>query len=351
MEIESVKLRKVLDHSSEQAVEAEVNGKTAVSTGEIPEDIRLLEEKFAELEGMEFSQEQIDSKLGLEDTDVKGMKAASRAVSLAFKHASGFEYTEKFPVPMTEVVRGSDKGIGNFIVSDPEAESFQDAVETNISVFQQFREKNRRRIKGMDGKGRLIASMSDEKILRSLKNIADGEDGRIGVEISAEGFYDGERYDMDGLGVSNSSERHLKFVQKLIDDFELFYVEDPFHSEDFRYHAELASKNPEVMVSGNRLIDSKVDRLDEAVENGACNTAVLSIKGSGTVSEKRTVKEKAEKEGYASVLGSTNCITEISHSLELGVGFIKIGVAGVESRKLNRLCSLWESSGRPGLGH
>lgn len=367
MKIESIALREIIDSRTRPTVEAEINdasGKapSGASTGEhevnctVPEHLDATEELLKkELVGLDLSQEKFDKELHrIDDTDdFSRLGAASIAASFAFKKCEGFSYGEKFPLPLSNVVGGGEHGgntaIQEFLVAPMNAESFPEAVKTNAAIYQELKKRYKNKIKGMNDEGALVTSMDDEQTLKAVKKVADEHSARVGLDIAASEFYEDGSYRLGSMRQEFSPSQMLDFVQKLIDEFDLFYVEDPFDQNDFRNHAKLAKKNPDVLVCGDDLFTTNRDRLKEGIENGSCNSLIVKPNQIGTVTDARETVELAREEDYVPVIshrsGETCDATISDLALEWQCPMIKAGIADIRIAKLNRLIKLWDEKG------
>lgn len=369
MEVNSVELREILNSRTDGTVEAEVNhtsGKapSGASSGSneaachVPGELETIEEELQDrMEGEEFSQEEFDS--ALEDLDGTGnfgrVGAVAVASSFAFRRARGFDHGKTFPLPLSNVVGGGEHGgntsIQEFLVIPVGAESFPEAVETNTKIYRELKDRYSRKVQGMNDEGALITSMDDEETLRAVKKVADKYGARLGLDIAANELYEDGKYRISMMGDPLAPERMKDFVQKLIDDFDLLYVEDPFHEEDFRMHAELTRDNPEVLVCGDDLFVTQRDRLQTGVSENSCNSLIVKPNQAGTVSRARSTVELAEEESYTPVISHRSgetCDSTISDlALEWDCPVIKAGIADIRIAKLNRLIKLWDRAEDP----
>lgn len=363
MKISDLQLLEIIDSRTNPTVQALINGESGkapsgASTGEhevncsVPEHLEDIEESLKQrLEGREIAQEKFDEELkdfdGTEDFSRIG--AASIAASFAFKNALGYDHGKEFPYPLSNVVGGGEHGgntsIQEFLVVPVEAETFPEAVKTNAKIYQELKERYSRKIQGMNDEGALITSMDDEQTLKAVKKVADKHGARLGLDIAASEFYEDGEYKMPSMRKSFSSDEMLAFVQQLIDDFELIYVEDPFDQNDFRYHAKLAKQNPEIMICGDDLFTTSKDRLREGIDNGACNSLIVKPNQIGTVTDARETVELAKENDYTPIVSHRSgetCDHSISDlALEWNAPYIKAGISDIRVAKLNRLIELW----------
>ncbi|MBC5792533.1 MAG: hypothetical protein H8Z69_00685 [Nanohaloarchaea archaeon] len=368
MKIDSIELRKIIDSRTRETVEAEVNGvsgkaPSGASTGSheakafVPDGLENMEDLLKEMEGQDLTQEEFDAKLRKIDgtDDFSRLGSVAIAASLAFKNASGFNHSNSFPLPLSNVIGGGEHGgntsIQEFLVLPVEAETFSEAVKINTEIYQDLQERYSRKIMGINDEGALITSMDDEQTLKALKKVADEHGARIGLDIAATEFYENGRYKMSSINQRLEPKEHLAFVQHLIDEFDLVYVEDPFHEDDFNRHAKLASQNPEVMICGDDVFVTQKERLQEGIDNRACNSLIVKPNQVGTVSDTRETVELAKENGYTPVIshrsGETCDHTISDLSLELECPVIKAGIADIRIAKLNRLIKLWDKQKSP----
>ena len=368
MKINSINLRKILDSRARYTVEAEINeysGKapSGASTGTheakcfVPEDLEGIEEELKQLEGKVIDQKEFDNLLrDIDGTDdFSRIGAVGIACSLAFKQASGFEHGQEFPLPLSNVIGGGEHGgntsIQEFLVLPVNADSFREAIETNTSIYQELKEEYSSKVKGINDEGALIMSLDDRKTLELLKKVADKHEARIGLDIAASEFYKDGKYEMDSMNTKNNPMEHLEFVQSLIDDFNLVYVEDPFDQEDFRMHAKLTSKNPDVLICGDDLFTTDKKRLQKGIETASCNSLIVKPNQIGTVSDAKETVELAKENDYIAVISHRSgetCDSTISDlALEWECPIIKAGIADIRIAKLNKLIRLWDHSDSP----
>ncbi len=371
MKVESLKLRKILDSRTNYTVEAKINGVTAsapsgASTGTheskcfVPKHLKEIEKLLKKIEGHDLTQAEFDKKLreldGTEDFSRLG--AAAIASSFAFKKASGFKQSSNFPLPLSNIVGGGEHGgntsIQEFLVLPLNAETFPEAIETNRKIYQEMKKRYKQKIMGINDEGALITSMNDEQTLKALKKVADKYDAGLGLDIAASEFYKDGEYKMSSLGVTNSPKDHLKFVKKLIDKFDLVFVEDPFDQEDFNMHAKLTREFPDVMICGDDLFTTDVERLHRGVEQDSCNSLIIKPNQIGTVTEALTTVDLAKQANYTPVIshrsGETCDATISDLALEWECPIIKAGIADIRIAKLNQLLRLWDESEKPKIG-
>lgn len=370
MEIEDLNLYRIHNSRAEPTVAAEINGERAASpsgasagsheaSGKVPEDLGGIEEKIREkVVGKELDQEEFDRVL--KDIDGTGnfrnIGAVSIACSLAFKKAGGYDTKTVFPYPLGNVVGGGEHGgntdIQEFLVIPVEANSFPEAMETNAAIIHEMEERYSTKIRGKNDEGALITSMNDEETLKALKKVADDHGARIGLDMAANEFWDGKKYVYSNNQMELSPKQQLKKVERLIEKYELYYVEDPFHEDDFEKHAELR-RGQEGLITGDDVFVTSPERLERGVERGSCNSIIIKPNQAGTVSKTRRAVEKAFKNDYIPVISHRSgetCDPSISElALEWEIPVIKAGITDIRIAKLNKLAVKWQEMEEKGL--
>ncbi|MFB6180786.1 MAG: enolase C-terminal domain-like protein [Candidatus Nanohalobium sp.] len=372
MKIDSLQLREIIDSRTNPTVEAEINGSfgkapSGASTGEheakcfVPDHLEDTEDLLQNLEGKDLTQEEFDERLKeLDETgDFSRIGAAGIASSFAFKQASGFNHSNKFPLPLSNIIGGGEHGgntsIQEFLILPVNAETFPEAVATNTAIYQDFQERYASKVQGMNDEGALITTMDDEQSLKALQKVAEDHGARLGLDIAASEFYEDGEYHLSAMREKFSSEGMLDFVQKLIDEYNLVYVEDPFDENDFKMHAKLTKKNPEVMIVGDDLFVTDKERLQKGIEQDSCNALIVKPNQIGTVTDAKETVEAAQENGYTPVVSHRSgetCDSSISDlALEWEAPILKAGIADIRIAKLNRLTRLWDHIENPEINN
>ncbi|WEL19317.1 enolase C-terminal domain-like protein [Candidatus Nanohalococcus occultus] len=373
MKIESFELREIIDSRTKPTVEAEVNGfsgkaPSGASTGKheaecfVPENLEEIENELKEqLEGKKFTQKEFDEKLRDYDgtNKLSNIGAVGIASSFAFKNASGFKFGKNFPLPLSNVIGGGEHGgntsIQEFLVLPVEAESFPEAVKTNAKIYQELKEKYPQKIRGINDEGALITSMDDEQTLKALKKVADEHGARIGLDVAASEFYENDEYKLSSMSRTFTADEHLKFIQHLIEKFNLIYVEDPFDQDDFVKHEELLKENRgnDVLICGDDLFTTDKERLQHGIDLESANSLIVKPNQIGTVTDAKETVELAHENGYVPVISHRSgetCDSTISRlALEWDCPVIKAGIADIRVAKLNELIRTWDEVEDPKL--
>ncbi|MDY6771617.1 MAG: enolase C-terminal domain-like protein [Candidatus Nanohaloarchaea archaeon] len=363
MQIDELGLYTVMDSRTNPTILAEINGTTAAapsgaSTGSheargfVPDDLDDVKQQLQDrLVGKELSQAELDQEL--EDLDgtqlFKNIGSVAIATSLAFRQAAGIDREAAFPYPLGNVVGGGEHGgntaIQEFLVVPVEADSFPEAAQTNAAIYREMKDRYSSKIRGINDEGALITSMDDEKTLDALTTVADEHGARVGLDVAANELWDGDKYVYKSMGMEIDPDRQLKYMQKLVDEYDLFSVEDPFHEDDFRSH-QLLRRETDCHVIGDDLFVTDQERLQQGIDDGAGNSILIKPNQAGTVTRTRKTVELAQQEDFMPVISHRSgetCDTSISDlALAWNIPIIKAGIADIRVTKLNRLAYLWQ---------
>jgi enolase len=387
--IEDVRYRIIFDSRGRETVECEVESDgfvgrastpSGASTGSYeavvvsPKRYKEIEEKVSKaLVGISvFEQEEVDGALrALDGTDnfsnIGGNFAVSASIAVA-KCASEIlgiplclylagTFARELPYPLGNVIGGGKHAEGStsiqeFLVIPAGAKSFLEAQRTNAEVHRQVREEMRSRkifcAKGEEGAW--AAQISDdaafEVLCRAVEKVEKetGVEVRIGLDFASSELWDGNYYVYGDKRLDR--EGQLEYVARLVEEYDLLYIEDPFHENDFESFAEL-TKRVNCMVCGDDIFVTNVKRLKRGIELRAGNTLLVKPNQVGTLTETLRAVKLARENGFSVVLSHRSGETEDNYLSHLAVAFnaklIKTGVVGGERiSKLNEMLRIEE---------
>ena len=384
MVIEDVFYRIVFDSRGKETVECVVStensfGKaiapSGASTGSNeavavdPYKIDEIEERVSKaLIGLYvFDQQEIDKALREEDgtenfssiggnfaiaASLAAAKAAANSLGLKLYEYLGGVFAKELPYPLGNVIGGgahaeNSTSIQEFLVIPVGAETFFDAQKANALVHRKLKEifKKRGIFAAKGDEGAWAAQITDEEafeILNEAISLVEDEVGfeiRMGVDVAATELWNGEHYVYRDKKLSR--EEQISYIAELIDRYDLLYVEDPLHEEDFEGFAEL-TKSVNCMICGDDLFVTNVKRIEKGIEMGAANTVLIKPNQIGTLTDTFKAVKVAKDNDYDIVVSHRSGETEDETIAHLSVAFnatlIKCGVVGGERiAKLNEL--------------
>jgi len=314
------------------------------------EDYEVLEELLIQLAGERFKN--IGSHLGF-------------AISSSFLKAATlnkpYKYFEdiSFPYLIGNVVGGGAHGGGTdiqeFHLIPTKAKTIKEAIEMNIEGIKRIKEifKSYDRFFGKNDENALISDFDDEKTLEIISRVARSLDLKIGVDIAASELWDPQKgkYVYKKLGKEATPGEQLDAIKELINKWNIYFVEDPFHEDDFKKFSELRKWKRRILICGDDLFATNIKRLKEGLKYDSCNSTIVKPNQIGTILLAMRYSEFAIKNNIKTVISHRSGETNdwIIGDISLGLGnFIKTGVWGGERlSKLNRLIEIWDSIDKP----
>jgi len=347
-----------------------------------------IKEKIAPaLRGKEVTaQRQIDDLLcQLDGTPQKSNLGANSilAVSLGIARAASlslrvplFEYLRNtfwpeiqdysLPTPLFNVINGgkhSDSGLSiqEFMIIPKADLSFKEKVRVGAEVFYALRDvlsKTGYSFACGDEGGFAPKLGSTKRVLDIFSQIANytkhslGEEVFFGFDVAASHFYSSEKKFYNFEGKKRKSEWMLNLYKNYIKKYPLLIIEDPFDEDDWDYWAKLTAQvqvlDPNVLIVGDDLLTTNVERLKKAIELKSANAILIKPNQAGTLSETVDCINTARSANWKFVISHRSGETNDTFISDLAVAsnapFIKAGAPnrGERVAKYNRLMEIEE---------
>ncbi len=189
-----------------------------------------------------------------------------------------------------------------------------------------------------------MTSLSDKETLEVLQNSKIP----LGIDVAASGFYKMRKYTYKNPLFKRTSEEQLAYLENLIKNFDIYYIEDPFGEEDFESFAKLLKKFPDRLIVGDDLTTTNYNRLKKAVKMKSINAVIVKPNQNGSLLEVKRVCEMAKENKIKIIFSHRSGETEenILSDLAFGFGadFLKCGITGKEREaKIKRLIEIEKS--------
>lgn len=199
-----------------------------------------------------------------------------------------------------------------------------------------------------------MTSFDDKKVLEVLKDLKDNiyDERKLyldeGLDVAASSFYKRKKYHYQNPKLDRTPEEQLGYLNNLIKNFHLLYIEDPFHEEDFESFAKLLKKFPDRLIVGDDLTVTNTKRLEKAIQMKSINAIIVKPNQTGSLLEVKRVCEMAKENNIKIVFSHRSGETEESILADLAFGFqadfFKCGITGKERlAKINRLIEIEKS--------
>lgn len=414
--IEEVLIRKISDSRGNPTVEVEIitaNGygiaaaPSGASTGALevtafPEICvdelikKYKSEIVSELEGLSAEDTSIIDKTmkaldGTENLSTLGgntvvavslaaAKAASSSYNMPLYRFLGGNLVNEIPYPLGNMINGGAHvgktkqvesswigapDIQEFLVVPVGANNIKEAVFANSAVHKRIGELIRSKdplfTGGKGDEGGWAPNLSDYEALEIQAKACEDVGDELGIKIkpsldlAPSGLWDESKkvYVYGREKVTRNTGEQIDFVMEIIDTYNLFFVEDPLHENDFEGFAELTRKvGDRCIICGDNIFVTNVDILAKGIEMGTANAIIIKPNQIGTLSETYRTVKLAKDNNYTPVVSHRSGETTDETIAHLAVAFscplIKTGAIGGERiAKLNELIRIEEDMANP----
>jgi enolase len=292
--------------------------------------------------------------------------ASSYGIPL-FQHLGGY-LTSALPYPLGNVLGGGKHVLGKttdiqeYLVIPLKAPSFAEAAKANILVHRKvgiaLRKKDKNFTGGRGDEGAWAPRIKNEDALKIVAEACEeaseelGIECRAGLDVAASSLWRQKEhtYVYTSEGTKRDSGEQLDFMLHLIKDYNLAYVEDAFHEEDYKSFAELAKKVERCLICGDDLFVTNRERLIRGIKMCAGNSIIIKTNQVGTLTDAWETTRLAKRARYVPVMSHRSGETTDTHISHLAVAFscpiIKTGVLhGERVAKINELIRVEETLG------
>ena len=332
--------------------------------------------------GMDASdQARIDrAMIDLDGTENKSRLGANAilGVSLASAHAAAnaaglplYRYLNNgtpmtMPVPMVNIISGGlhanrQLDFQDYLAIPVGAPTYREALRWAATIRFKTLE-----ILQEDGHLPLLAdeggfgpSLADNEeaiglVLRATERagLRPGHDVFIGLDVAAQHFFDGVRYDLASEDRSLSAGEMSDWLADLAERYPIISMEDGMAEDDWEGWAEHTAKlGGRLQVLGDDLFTTNIARLRRGIDGGIANAILIKINQIGTLTEAFAALATAREAGYRTIVSARSGETEDASVADIAVataaGQIKIGSTARSSRlaKYNQLLRIDEALG------
>jgi enolase len=267
----------------------------------------------------------------------------------------------KIPTPLFNMINGGAHGAGNldfqeFWVVPASNKSFKDGLQMGAEIYQTIGQNlgHRGAIHSVGQEGGYAPNLftnadAFEVFIESIKQTTYslGRDVFLGLDVASNSFYrDGEYVIKDRTSGMNDNQ-FLEFYKGLAEQYKLAIIEDPFQEDawdSWKKMVEVLSDS--VLIVGDDLLVTNPKRVQKAIDEKACNAAVIKPNQIGTLTETLNVVKMVRDAGWKVVVSHRSGETNDSFIADFAVGvaadYIKSGAParGERVAKYNRLISI-----------
>ena len=327
-------------------------------------DQRALDDLMIELDGTpNTGRLGANASLGV---SLAALYAAAESAELPLYRYIGGTNGHVLPVPNMNIMNGGAHAdfatdIQEYMISPYGFQTYSEALQAGVEVYHTLKNvlKKQGLATGLGDEGGFAPKMKTNE--DSLKYIMDAisaagyEPGKqigIALDVASSEFYNKEtgKYHFDGE--DRDSEYMLDFYEKLVDQFPIVSIEDPFQEEGWEDWAKITKAlGDRLQFVGDDLFVTNPVRLKKGIDMGAGNSLLVKLNQIGTVSETLDAIELATKNGFTSMVshrsGETPDTTISDLAVAKNTGQIKTGAParGERIAKYNRLLEIEEELG------
>jgi len=293
-------------------------------------------------------------------------KAAANANHMAFyryvnEHV-GEGASSGIPYPLGNVIGGGAHASGGtdiqeFLVIPVGARNIVDAVRANASIHSRVKQilLERGKLAGKGDEGAWIARVKNEEAFGIVAKAAEKEEKetgvkiKLGMDVAASELWNEKKkkyvYKSDNKEITR--EKQVEYIEKLIKEYALYYVEDPLEQGDFEGFAELSRLSKSCLICGDDLYTTNAERIRKGIAAKSTNAVLIKFNQIGTLTDTYKAIKLARESRQAPVISHRSGETEDNTIAHLAVGFncpiIKCGIVGSErTAKLNELIRISE---------
>ena len=406
--INKIKAREILDSKGTPTVEVDLATESGLFRSSVPSGISTGKSEAIELRdgGLRFggkgvlnavknindmiapkleglmisSQEEIDHILiKLDGTGNKSKLGANAilAVSIAASRAhaaqSGFELYRYFceilsqtpglPKPCFLLIEGglhagNDLDVQEFMIW-PRLNSYAEELTAGAEIYSNLRaileKKYGKNSINVGYEGGFAPSLAKTEvalnlIVEAINNSGYKDKVSIALDIASSTFFQNGIYRFEERRLKSSS--LFDFYKKLIENYPIFAIEDPFSQDDFdgfKMITEKLGSSKNLKIIGDDLLTTNLEKIRKAHSLSLCNSVVIKPNQVGTITETIQAVKEAKKDGWGVFMkhrsGETNDDFIADFSVGLGgQGWIMAGAParGERVAKYNRLLKIEE---------
>ena len=271
----------------------------------------------------------------------------------------------RYPYPLGNILGGGAHAgpgtpdIQEVLVCPIGANNIREALQMNFDIHREVRVQLEKMDKkftyGRGDEGAWAPNLNNDQaisiVAQAIENsgLKLGNDVALGIDFASSSLWDSKReyYNYSRQGLVRTTDEQINFVDDLIEKYHLIYAEDPVNEDDFKSMAIITRQNKNCLVTGDDMLVTSTDRVNEACKYGACSGAILKVNQAGTLYNSLDFAENCAKNNISLITShrsGESVDSHISHiALATSSKMIKTGVVGGERvSKLNELLRLSE---------
>lgn len=273
----------------------------------------------------------------------------------------GIEKGVKIPTPLLNMINGGLHGAGNldfqeFWMIPATNKKFSEGLQMGVEIYHTIGDNLARRgaIHSVGHEGGYAPNLftnadAFEVFVESIRqtNYSLGRDVFLGLDIASNSFYKDGDYLIRDRSSTLSDDQLLEYYKELVGNYKLAILEDAFQEDAWNSWKKLYSEmSGSVIVAGDDLLVTNPKRVQKAIDEKACNAAIIKPNQIGTITESLQVV-KMVKDAHWKVItshrsGETNDTFIADFAVGIASDYAKFGAParGERVAKYNRLTAI-----------
>lgn len=267
----------------------------------------------------------------------------------------------KMPTPLMNMINGGLHGSGNldfqeFWMIPASFKKFSEGLQMGAEIYNSIGLNLARRgaIHSVGHEGGYAPNLftnadAFEVFVESVKQTkyALGRDVFLGLDIAANSFYKDGGYSIRDRSSVLTDDQLLEYYKELTNNYRLAILEDAFHEDSWASWSKLYNElSGSAIIVGDDLLVTNPKRVEKAIQNKACNCAVIKPNQIGTISETLQVVKMVKDAGWRVLTshrsGETNDVFIADFAVGIASDYAKFGAParGERVAKYNRLAAI-----------
>ncbi len=302
-------------------------------------------------------------------------KTAANTLQLPLYRYIGGVYAHVLPVPMLNILNGGEHAMDGpdlqeFMIVPVGAQSFAQALRWGTEVYHALETvlKTEGKSTSVGDEGGFAPSLDTneaaiEIILEAVEKAGytAGDDIRIALDPAASEFFVDGKYILKKEGRELTGAEMVDFYADWVEKYPIISIEDGLDEDDWDSWVLMMERlGSRVQIVGDDLLATNTERVQKAIDVGACNSLLCKVNQIGTLTEAIAAVELAQRSDWTVVVshrsGETEDATIADLAVALNTGQIKTGAPCRSDRvaKYNQLLrieqELAEEGAYAGLG-
>jgi enolase len=226
----------------------------------------------------------------------------------------------------------------------PQVKTIEEAVEIGTAVQAELAKVIKKELNlsilGVGDEGGFVVDTPSvmkplEMIMTATENTGLSKKIKLSMDVAASSFYKDTHYFVQGKKIDARSLE--KTYEKMLKDFPIFSIEDPFQEDDFKSFAKLMKRHKELKVVGDDLTVTNKIKLEEAVKKKSINAVIIKPNQVGTLTETLETMKLARDSKIECIVSHRSGETKDSFIADLAYAFGCYGIKAGGLRRSDRL--------------